>query len=156
MLMWLLIITLVAVGLALIIVEVIFIPGTTVVGVLGVVFTIVGIVVSYRHFGNDAGFYVLLGSLMLTLAALFFSFRYAPWSRFSLKSAIESKVNEGMLQDMKIGEEGTAITTLRPVGKAEFSTGQFEVRAVGKYVEKGTRIQIKTIESNQIVVEPIV
>ena len=75
MFMWIIIISLLAIGLSLIIVELVFIPGTTVVGFLGLIFTIVGIVVSYRHFGNDIGFYILIGTGVTTLVALFFSFR---------------------------------------------------------------------------------
>lgn len=156
MLMWLLIITLLAIGLALIIIELVFIPGTTIVGVLGVIFTIFGIVISYRHFGSDIGFYILMGTLITTCVALFYSFRSGAWTRFSLKTSIDSKVNEGMLTRMEVGEEGKAVTTLRPVGKVEFANGEYEVRTVGTYVEKGTLVRIKTIDSNQIFVEPVV
>ncbi len=67
MFMWIIIISLLAIGLGLIIVELVFIPGTTVVGLLGLIFSIVGIVISYSHFGNDIGFYILLGTLITTL-----------------------------------------------------------------------------------------
>lgn len=154
--MWLLIITLLAIGLALIIIELVFIPGTTVVGVLGVIFAIFGIVISYRHFGSDIGFYILMGTLITTCVALFYSFRSGAWTRFSLKSSMDSKVNEGMLSRMEVGEEGKAVTTLRPVGKVEFANGEYEVRTVGTYIEKGTLVRIKNIHSNQIFVEPVV
>ena len=74
MLMWIIVISLLLIGLTLIIVELVFIPGTTVVGLLGLIFAIVGIVISYSHFGNDVGFYILLASLASTLAALFYGF----------------------------------------------------------------------------------
>ena len=156
MVMWLLIITLLAIGLALIIIELVFIPGTTIVGLLGVIFTMFGIVISYRHFGSDIGFYILMGTLVTTCVALFYSFRTGAWSRFSHKSSIDSKVNEGMLSHIEVGAEGKAVTTLRPVGKVEFASGEFEVRTLGTYIEKGTHVRIKNIESNQIFVEPIV
>src|SRR6187549_3048069 len=107
MFMWIIIISLLAIGLSLIIVELVFIPGTTVVGLLGLIFTVVGIVVSYRHFGNDTGFYILMGTAAITLAALFLSFRSGAWNRFSLKSSIDSRVNEDMLKVLHIGDEGT-------------------------------------------------
>ena len=77
MFMWIIIISLLAIGLSLIIVELVFIPGTTVVGLLGLIFTIVGIVVSYRHFGDDIGFYILIGTGVYHVggAILKFSFR---------------------------------------------------------------------------------
>jgi membrane-bound ClpP family serine protease len=153
--MWIIIIGLLVIGLALIIVEVIFIPGTTVVGVLGFIFAVAGIVICYKHFGTQVGFYTMIGMSAITLATVFYSFRTGVWSKFSLKSTHESKVNEGLLAAINIGDEGTSVSTLRPVGKAEFNNHQFEVKTLGGYVESGVRVRIKTVLSNQIIVEPI-
>jgi membrane-bound ClpP family serine protease len=155
MTMWIIIIALLLIGLTLIVVELVFIPGTTVVGVLGFIFGVVGIFICYKHFGRETGFYVLLGMSGVTLAALIFSFRSGSWSKFSLKSSIESKVNEGLTSSLAIGDEGKALSTLRPIGKAEFHNKQFEVKTSGDYVENGTRVRITLIQSNQIFVEPI-
>ncbi len=155
MVMWIIIISLLAIGLGLIIVELVFIPGTTVVGLLGLIFSIVGIVISYKHFGNDIGFYILIGTLITTLAGLFYSFRSGAWTRFSLKSSIESKVNEGMLKVLNVGDEGTTRSSLRPMGTAEFANQNYEVRSTGSFLDSGTRVKIIQIQSNQIVVEPI-
>jgi len=155
MLMWIIILCLLLIGLALIIVELIFIPGTTVVGLLGVVFAIVGIVISYSHFGSDIGFYILLGSLATTLVALFISFRSGAWNKFAHKSSSESKVNEGIMASVHVGDEGVTVSTLRPMGKAEFNSKTFEVKTSGNYVERGERVKITRIESHQIVVEPL-
>jgi membrane-bound ClpP family serine protease len=155
MLMWIIVISLLLIGLTLIIVELVFIPGTTVVGLLGLIFAIVGIVISYSHFGNDIGFYILLATLASTLAALFYSFRSGAWSKFSLKSSISSKVNEGIMASLQIGDEGITVSTLRPMGKAEFNSKTFEVKTSGNYIERGEKVRITQIESHQIVVEPI-
>lgn len=155
MLMWIIIIALLLIGLTLILVELIFIPGTTVVGLLGLVFAIVGIVVSYQHFGNTVGLYVLIGMSCLTLAGLFYSFRSGLWSRFSLKSAIDSKVNEGLLASVSVGDEGITLSSLRPMGKAEFHAKAFEVKTSGGFVDSGERVKITQIDSHQIVVEPV-
>ena len=92
--------------------ELIFIPGTTVVGLLGLIFTITGIAISYNHFGSDIGLYIMLVTIVTTIAAIVYSFRSGAWSRFSLKSSSEGKVNEGMIQDFHVGDEGITISTL--------------------------------------------
>jgi membrane-bound ClpP family serine protease len=153
--MWIIIIALLAIGLALIIAEIVFIPGTTLVGVLGLVFSIAGIVISYEHFGSQVGFYILLGMGLATGGALYYSFKSGVWSKFSLKSSNKGKVNEGMVSDLTIGDEGKALSTLRPVGKAKFKNQEYEVKTLGDYVDNGTPIRIKLIMSNQIIVEPI-
>jgi len=155
MLMWIIIIALLAIGLTLILVELVFIPGTTIVGLLGLVFAIVGIVVSYQHFGDTVGLYVLIGMSCVTLAGLFYSFRSGVWSRFSLKSSMNSKVNEGMLTSVQVGDEGIALSSMRPMGKAEFHGTAFEVKTSGGYLNSGERVRITQIASHQIVVEPV-
>ena len=156
MIMWIVIIALLAIGLTLKIVEIVFIPGTTVVGLLGLIFSIVGIVMGYQHFGNETGFYILITVTIITVVALFWSFRSNAWSRFSLKTSNDGKVNEGMLASVTVGDEGKTISTLRPIGKAEFTSGQYEVKTTGDYLENGTPIRIREISSNQIIVEPII
>ena len=153
--MWFVIIALLLIGLTLILVELVFIPGTTVVGLLGLVFSIVGIVVCYQHFGNTVGLYVLIGMSTATLGGILYSFRTGAWSRFSLKSSIDSKVNEGLLTSVRVGDEGVTLSSLRPMGKAEFHEKAFEVKTSGGYLSSGERVKITQIESHQIVVEPL-
>lgn len=153
--MWIIIAALLLIGLALIIIEVIFIPGTTVVGIIGLVFSIVGIVISYKHFGNEVGFYVLLGVSATTVLALIYSFRSGMWKKFSLKSSIKSKVNDGLMTSLKIDDEGIAISTLKPFGKVEFQGGVFEAKSLGDYIDVGAKVKIIYIQSNQIIVKPL-
>lgn len=154
--MWILVISLLLTGLLLILVELIFIPGTTIVGLLGLGLSIAGIVISYQHFGSETGNYILMGMLVVTAVGLVYGFRSKSWTAFSLKSAIDSKVNEGMIASLKVGDEGQTISTLRPVGKAEFKEGVFEVKAMGGYVMPGTKVKIIQLQANQIIVEPII
>jgi membrane-bound ClpP family serine protease len=156
MLMWIIILALLLIGLSLIIVELVFIPGTTVVGLLGLVFTITGVIVSYNHFGDQIGFYVLMGVLVTTAASLYFSFRSGAWSRFSLKSSIDSKVNEGILESIHVGDEGLTISALRPIGKASFKDKVLEVKTSGTYLDQGQRVKIILIQANTIFVEPLI
>jgi membrane-bound ClpP family serine protease len=155
MVMWIIVLSLLVIGLILLIVEVIFIPGTTVVGILGVVFSCVAVVISYKHFGSDTGLYVLSSALVLTLAALIYSFKSGAWNRYSLKSSSNSKVNEGMTLSLKTGDEGITVSSLRPVGKAEFDDKIYEVKTFGEYIEPKERVRIIQLESQQIIVEKI-
>ncbi len=155
MLMWIIIGSLIFIGLLLIIVELVFIPGTTVVGLLGLIFSIVGVAIGYNHFGNQAGFYLVLGTASVTLVALFYSFRSGSWSRFSLKSSIDGKVNEDLLNLVHIGDVGITRSSLRPMGTAEFNNRNFEVKSNGDYLDSGQRVRIVHVQQHQIIVELI-
>lgn len=153
--LWFIIISLLILGLALLVIEVIFIPGTTVVGILGVVSSITGVIMAYSNFGNTIGFYVLLSSLMATGIALYFSFKSDAWTRFSNRSAMSGKVNEGAMTNLKVGDTGEAISALRPFGKADFGGTVVEVRSAGNYAEPRSKIRIVRIDGTQILVEII-
>lgn len=153
--MWLIIAALILAGIVLIIVEVVFIPGTTVIGLLGAVFMIAGVVFAYKEFGNDVGFYVLLGTGVVTGVGLYLSFRKGAWSKVSNKSAIKSKVNEGLTAHLNEGEEGVTVSALRPMGTADFKGKIFEVKTTGGYVPEAIRVRIVNIRVNDILVEPI-
>jgi len=152
--MWIIIIALLVIGLALIVLEVIFVPGTTVVGIIGVVFAGAGIIISYRYYGGDIGLYILLGTSAVAAVALYFSFRSDAWSRFANKSVMKSKVNEGITALLQVGDEGVTVSTLKPMGTVRFQSGQFEVKTLGDYVDVGTKVKIVHIEANQIIVKP--
>ncbi len=152
---WITVISLVVLGLIFVLIELLFIPGTTVVGILGFVSTVVGIYLSFDYFGSSTGWWFTLGSSIFFAITLYYSFKSRTWERFSLKSAMQSKVNEGLTAELKEGDEGTAVSTLKPVGKAEFDNKEYEVKSFGDYVEPGTRIKIVKIDINNILVERI-
>lgn len=152
---WVTVISLILFGLALVIVEIIFIPGTTVVGLLGFAFGAVGVGLSFRYFGAEIGWITLGSTGAVSGLVLYYAFKSDVWSRFALKSSIDGKVNEGALATFQPGQEGVAISALRPIGKAELSNRTIEVKTQGEYVEPGTKIRIVRIMSNSVIVEPI-
>lgn len=153
--MWTIIFSLIFLGLVLVVIEVVFVPGTTVVGIIGVIFAGAGVIICYRHYGNEAGLYLLIGTSAVAAIALYLSFRSKAWTRFANKSAINSKVNEGKTLALRVGQEGIALSTLKPAGKAQFEDGEFEVRTLGDFVDAQTKVTIVSIQANQIIVKPL-
>jgi membrane-bound ClpP family serine protease len=152
---WVTIVSLILMGLALLIIEIVFVPGTTLVGIVGFGLMMIGIVLTFKHHGREAGWISLGVTSVVSGIVLYLSFTTNVWKRFSLRSSIDSKVNEGELNDLKEGMEGRTISALRPVGKAELNNRTFEVKTLGNYLDSGSKIRIKKISSNQIIVEPI-
>lgn len=151
---WSVVISLVAVGLVLLLVEILFVPGTTIVGIIGFVVLAIGVGLSFKYFGRETGWMTLGTTAVLAGVTLYISFKSNLWSRFALKSTNTGRVNEDPV-GITVGEEGVALSALRPIGKAEIGKRTFEVKTLGAYVETGKRIRIIQIVSNQIIVEPI-
>jgi len=152
---WTTVSSLILFGLLLLIAEIIFVPGTTLVGLVGFVFMAIGVGLSFRYFGAEIGWTIVGGSAVASGLLLYVAFKSNVWTKFALKSSIDSKVNEGYLTGLKPGQEGTALSALRPVGKAELEGKVYEVKTNGEYIETGTRVKIIRITSNQIIVEPL-
>lgn len=153
---WVTVIVLILLGIALVIVEVIFVPGTTIVGLIGAGLVVFGIYMAYSDFGSRTGTTVLVVTIFAGGLLTFLSFKVGVWGKFALKGANKAKFNEEFRPDLSENEEGIAVSDLRPIGKAEFGDKTFEVRTFGHMVKSGTRIKVIKVENNNIIfVEPV-
>jgi len=142
MIEWITVISLILFGIFLIVAEVIFVPGTTIVGIVGFVFLVLGLGFGFNYFGSETG-WIMVGITSVASGLIFYySFKTNVWSRFSLKSSIDSKVNEGELKSLTVGTEGQTVSALRPVGKAELGNKLYEVKTLGEYLDSGSKVRV--------------
>jgi membrane-bound ClpP family serine protease len=142
-------------GISLIIVEIIFVPGTTIVGILGFGMAGYGIFRAYELFGTSTGHVVLFSSVILAIIVIFYSFKSGAWKKFALQESIDATVNENLVDGLEIGQEGVSVSSLKPIGKADFNDQEFEVSSLGAFVEEKTALKIVKIERNKIFIEPL-
>ena len=143
------------VGILLIIAEIIFIPGTTIVGFVGAAFCLAGIGKIYLDAGTFAG-NIALASTVIFIGIVFFALiRFNVWSGLALKETIDGRVNEHNLDLLSLGETGVTKSALRPVGKALIQDKEYEVQTLGHYVAENTQIRIIQIKQSKIIVEPL-
>jgi membrane-bound ClpP family serine protease len=152
---WLIITGLILFGLILIILEVIFVPGTTIVGIAGVIIGGYGVYMTYSTYGNSTGHFVLSITLLISLVGLVISLKTKSWERFSLKDTNRGRVNEDFKVDLTVGMEGETISSIRPVGKASFNDKIIEVRSNGDYIKENVSVKIIRIDQNKIYIEPL-
>jgi len=152
---WVTVILLIVIGLVLIIVELIFVPGVTIVGILGVILAAVGIWIGYAALGTATGHFILIATVLTGSLALFYSFRSDAWSRFALKDSNKSRVNDENPHLLEVGEVGTTVSALRPQGTAIFQGRRHEVQTMGTFLPPNTPVRIIKIVANKITVEAI-
>jgi membrane-bound ClpP family serine protease len=146
---------LIIVGLLFLILEILVVPGTTVVGVVGFILIAIGVWQTYAAYGTPAGHWVLAGTLVLTIAALVLSLRSDTWKRFMLKSNLDGKANTFDEDAVKVGDEGIAISRLAPMGKALINNQYFEVSSSGDLIDEQSKIVVTKIEFNKIYIKQI-
>lgn len=149
------IIFLILAGLALILAELVFVPGTTFVGVIGLLLTIVGVFIVFDDYGDTAGYWTVAGTATVTIIGIIYSFKSNSWDRFSLKSSIQSRVNDEDIYTFQVGETGKTVSDLKPIGKAEIFGKIYEVRSKGEWIGAGQEVKITKIDSKRVFVEPI-
>jgi membrane-bound ClpP family serine protease len=152
---WLFVLGLMLLGIGIIIVEVIFIPGTTVVGILGFIISIYSIYLGYDYFGTPTGHFILAGGFVATTIAIVTAFKSGAWDRFSLKESMSSRVNDDYQINVDVGDIGESISSLKPIGKGIFNDQVIEVRTNGDYIRESNKIKVIRVEGHKIFVEPI-
>ena len=150
---WTIIGILILVGLLFLILEVVVIPGTTVVGIVGFVLMIVAVWQAYAVYGSTAGHLVLGGTLVLTLVGLRFALRSKTWDKVMLKSKIDGRANIIVEGSIKVGDVGKSISRIVPTGKAIFNDEYFEVCTNGEFIDPENEIVVIKIEHNKIFVK---
>lgn len=149
------ILIIVFIGLGLIVLEIIVIPGSTIVGIIGFSATVGGTYLAYRFHGYVAGNSVLAGSIIVSCLSLYLALKFKVWSRFSVNNEITGKSTSNIVEGIKIGDEGISTSSLRPYGKGEFNDKTVEIVSLGQMIETNTPIKIIKIEHQKIFVESI-
>lgn len=148
---------LVLAGCALVVVEVVAIPGVGIVGFLGVACAVAGLAGGFvdAPLGTPEGRSDLAAALgtiagggAIAAAGAWAIVRALPRSPIARATVLEATVGgtapprAGGPRMPSAGERGTAVTPLRPVGKARFGGEIVEVTAVGPMVEAGAGIVV--------------
>lgn len=143
------ILIIIVLGLMLILTEVLIIPGTSVVGFIGLALCIVGMVSSIYNLSTGWALGINLGTLGVAVTLIALAFRSKTWKRFEVKSSIESKV-PSINPELQPGMKGVTITRCNPVGIAKFGELEEEVHAFSDWVDPETPVEIIFIKDKRI------
>ncbi len=152
-----LIIFLIFVGLLLFVIEFMLIPGVTIAGIGGAICLVTGIVMAFISFGTSTGMIVLGVTALVMVVTTVLMLRAKTWSKFMLKTAIDSKVDTVGSEEGKVmpGDRGTTVTRLAPGGKVLVNGEYFEAKSVDLLIDPKQEIEVIRIEDNKLIVKPI-
>ena len=152
----LLIITLVLIGIVLLLIELLIIPGVGIAGILGLLALVAANVIGFMYYPQPVGIIVLLFSIAFCAVVTAYALRAKTWKRFSLKHNIEERAI-ALPTDLgiSIGMRGKTLGRLTPSGKARFGHTDVEVYAMRGIIAPGTDIKVLQIEDLRIFVAPL-
>ena len=149
-----LIVIVLAVGLTLLTLEIVALPGG-IAGGIGILMLAFGIWWTYNKYGNTAGTCVLVGCVILTIVFLAFLLKSKTWKRFSLNEESDSKVNQVDTVAIQVGAKGKTVARLAPTGKALIDGQMVEVHAINKFIDPDRSVEVVAVEGYRIDVKEI-
>ncbi len=168
-------VVLVAIGFALIGVEIFVIPGFGLAGISGIILVIVGLLATFMpdepgRFpiywpelapsieGLMTGVRTLAISFGLTLLGIFLLAKYLPQMPYMRGIAPPNPTPADVMAEdpygglARVGDFGVAVGDLRPAGKARFGTQMVDVVSEGEMLDDAARIEVIERHGNRVVV----
>jgi len=148
---------LLAAGILAIYVE-IFVPAAGLIGLAGGGMIVASVVLGYVYHDPITGTILLFVSLVVVPTAIALGLKVFPKTPVGRRLILGPSPSDGADDQLEtesvvdLGDEGTALTDLRPSGTGRFERRKLSVVTSGEYIERGTQIRIVRVDGNRIVV----
>jgi membrane-bound ClpP family serine protease len=143
-------IALVLIGIALIVVEVYFIPGFNVVGIFGAVIILFAVGLTFAESGILGGGIMFAGAVTGVGLAFYYLFQTGAWNRFVLHANLSkddsTTEREAEHRSRYLGSIGMAVTPLRPTGIVEIDGERIEVSTEGEFISSGSAVRVVAMD----------
>ncbi len=127
-------------------------PGM-VAGFVGFGCLVAAVVLTYLHFGAQAGHWMLLGVVLGCGVGVFCWFKYFPDSAIARKFIDRGAIGLAQTEDPRLlNQTGVAATDLRPAGTALINGKRLDVVSDGEYIERGRPIRVVEVQGLRVVV----
>ncbi len=147
---------LIALGLALIAIEVYLVPGINVFGIIGLVVIVFAIGYVFTESGPLGGVITLLGASGACALMFWAMWRSGAWERFVLSTSLGRGSGEEPLETGQrssyLGKKGLAITPLRPTGVVEIEGNRIEVATEGEFIATGSWVRVVAMDRRRFFV----
>ncbi len=151
---WIMVIALILVGAILLVVELFLMPGTMVVGFLGIIANLLGIGLSYFQFGGEVALTTFGVAGVINAFTIYRAFQKGTWKKVTLSKTLETEaLSEKLSNKLEVGDTGVSISALRPIGTADFEGETYEVTAKRGLIEAGKPLSIVKISGAKIYVK---
>lgn len=151
-----LIIFLLLLGDALVIAELLFIPGTILTGLLGLGSIAGSCYMAYTHFSPTTSIVIFVINIALLVVLTLILLRAKTWKKLSLETKInESFDKKPQERGLSVGQEGEASTRLAPIGKIVIGEESIEAISEDGFIDAKAPVVISKIEDYKIFVKRI-
>lgn len=172
---------LILLGVLLLIVELFVLPGFGIAGVAGILLVFLGIFLSFvptepgpwrvvpqlpaTWEAMKSGATAMMIAVAVSAALMWYLARHLPQMPMASQLILSGEVARGQTIDagataietvaLEVGDQGVALSVLRPAGKARIRDQVHDVVTEGDMVEKGTPIEVIDVSGNHVVVRKL-
>ena len=140
-------------GIIFLLAEIFLLPGITISGIAGFIFLVGGIAYAYMYIGTMAGNLTLIISALLIMGSFIYFIKSKSLRRISLKTNIDSKVDNSDLKKINIGDEGITQSRLNPIGKVFINDLTVEAKSIdGQMIDEDTVVVVNKVDWSNILV----
>jgi len=138
-------------GLSLLAIEILILPGVGLIGFLGATITVVSGAIAYRELSP-----MLMVITAMTGAGVFVLLLWRlPTSRLGDALVLRTRLSGSSFPErsaVAVGSIGKVSTPLRPTGTMELNGARIDVVSSGGYIDVGSRVEVIKASGNRIVV----
>lgn len=147
------IVSLIIAGLILFIIEVFLLPGISIAGIVSAGCLLYANYYAFDTLGTIPGCITLAVSALGVVAITIWFMRSKTVDKLSLKKTIDYRPEPLKGLDLKVGDEGIALTRLALIGNAEFNGRIIEVRSSGDFIDEKSKIRVERILDGIVMVQ---
>lgn len=149
----LIIVFLMALAIALVLVEIFLLPGITLAGIGGILFALGGVIYAYS-INSMAGHIALIGSVILFAVVFFWLLRKNSFKKVALNTEVDSKLTSSRELGIEVGDEGVTLSRLAPIGKASIKGITVEAKSREEFIDEDTPVVVVKVEGYNVTVIP--
>ncbi len=146
-----LVITFVVLGIVFFILEIFFLPGVSIGGIVGTLFTGAGIWYAFAKIGTTAGWVVVVVSVIILLLTIVYFIKGKPLDKMALDKELESD-NLYDMSKVAVGDRGVTLSRLAPMGKVLVNGEEYEAKFREGFLDRGVEIEVVEIEGNVLII----
>lgn len=142
-------------GLILFIIEEFLLPGVSIAGIASAACLLYANYYAFDTLGTIPGCITLTISAIGVIGITIWFMRSKTVDKLSLKKTIDYRPEPLKGLNLKIGDEGIALTRLALIGNAEFNGRIIEVRSSGDFIDEKSKIRIERILDGIVMVQKV-
>ncbi|WP_299584411.1 NfeD family protein [uncultured Sunxiuqinia sp.] len=151
----LIILFLIFLGILLLLLEFVVIPGITIAGIGGVILLGASVYLAFDAYGVVAGILTLAFVIIAVPIIVYRLFQSRSGQRLLLNSEIDGHVDKIDELQIKVGDEGITLGRLAPTGRVKINNLNMEAKSATGFVDQNVKIKVIEVYKTQVLVEPI-